>query len=83
MRPFQYTRATDQPTAISAASAAGAKYLAGGTNLIDLMKEDVERPSALVDINRLALRDIRSTATGISVGKAAIHNISMAITELN
>jgi xanthine dehydrogenase YagS FAD-binding subunit len=77
MRPFQYTRATDQSGAISAASAAGAKYLAGGTNLIDLMKEDVERPSTLVDINRLGLNDIRPTATGISIGALA-HNTETA-----
>ena len=77
MRPFQYTRATDQPSAISAASAAGAKYLAGGTNLVDLMKEDVERPSALVDITRLALKDIRATATGVSIGALA-HNTETA-----
>jgi xanthine dehydrogenase YagS FAD-binding subunit len=77
MRPFQYTRATDQSEAVHSASAAGAKYLAGGTNLIDLMKENVERPSTLVDINRLALKDIRATATGISIGALA-HNTETA-----
>jgi xanthine dehydrogenase YagS FAD-binding subunit len=77
MRPFQYTRAADQPTAISAGSASGAKFLAGGTNLVDLMKEDVERPSTLVDINRLALKDIRATAAGVSIGALA-HNTETA-----
>ena len=77
MRPFHYTRATDQPSAISAASASGAKYLAGGTNLIDLMKEDVERPSTLVDITRLTLKDIRATANGVSIGALA-HNTETA-----
>jgi len=77
MRPFHYTRATDQPAAISAASAAGSKYLAGGTNLVDLMKEDVERPSTLVDITRLTLKDIHPTTNGVSIGALA-HNTETA-----
>jgi xanthine dehydrogenase YagS FAD-binding subunit len=41
-----------------------AKFIAGGTNLIDLMKEDVERPSRLIDISRLPLRNVEETSSG-------------------
>jgi xanthine dehydrogenase YagS FAD-binding subunit len=77
MRPFQYVRATDEHAAVQAASRSQAKYLAGGTNLIDLMKEDVERPSTLVDITRLTLNNIQATATGVSIGALA-HNTETA-----
>ena len=60
MNPFTYSRADDVATAVrDIASGAGAKFIAGGTNLLDLMKENVERPARLIDINRLALREIR------------------------
>jgi xanthine dehydrogenase YagS FAD-binding subunit len=49
---FRYTKAADEQSALSA-GAAGARYLAGGTTLVDLMRETVERPDALVDINAL------------------------------
>ncbi|MFL6373265.1 MAG: FAD binding domain-containing protein [Pyrinomonadaceae bacterium] len=77
MRPFQYVRATDEHAAVQAASALQAKYLAGGTNLIDLMKEDVERPSTLVDITRLPLNNIQATAKGVTIGALA-HNTETA-----
>lgn len=55
MRPFKYTRASNTPSAINLLSKnVSAKFLAGGTNLIDLMKEDVERPNELVDISQLS-----------------------------
>ena len=54
MQPFTYHRASDPPSALRA-FAPGAHYLAGGTNLLDLMKEGVERPNALVDVSRLPL----------------------------
>jgi xanthine dehydrogenase YagS FAD-binding subunit len=49
---FRYTKAADEQSALRA-GAAGARYLAGGTTLVDLMRETVERPAALVDINAL------------------------------
>jgi xanthine dehydrogenase YagS FAD-binding subunit len=56
MKPFSYIRATSAGTAIQAVSARpSTKYLAGGTNIIDLMKMRVEQPAALVDITRLLL----------------------------
>ena len=62
---FDYVRATDVAGAVRAiADHPGAKFIAGGTNLIDLMKEDVERPSQLIDISRLALNSVEETAEG-------------------
>jgi xanthine dehydrogenase YagS FAD-binding subunit len=72
MRPFKYLRATD-PNAAARLVAANphATFLAGGTNLLDLMKEDVERPSELVDLTRLKLADIKATRAGVSIGALA------------
>jgi xanthine dehydrogenase YagS FAD-binding subunit len=72
MRPFRYVRASD-PTAAARAVAANphAKFLAGGTNILDLMKEDVERPSELVDLTRLKLTQIKATRGGVSIGALA------------
>src|SRR4028118_201517 len=72
MKSFKYSSATDAASAVRTVSAnQTAKFLAGGTNLIDLMKEYVERPSELVDISRLNLVQIRSTLNGISIGALA------------
>lgn len=72
MRPFRYVRATD-PDAATRAVAANpqAKFLAGGTNLLDLMKEDVERPGELVDLTRLQLKEIKPAHGGVSIGALA------------
>jgi xanthine dehydrogenase YagS FAD-binding subunit len=62
---FQYARATDVADAVRRIAAdPTAKFIAGGTNLIDLMKEDVERPSRLIDISRLPLNTVEDTADG-------------------
>jgi xanthine dehydrogenase YagS FAD-binding subunit len=62
---FHYTRANDVADAVRQIAAdPTAKFIAGGTNLIDLMKEDVERPSRLIDISRLPLKTIEETADG-------------------
>src|SRR5688572_23699616 len=72
MQPFKYSSATDAASAVRTVSAnQTATFLAGGTNLIDLMKEYVERPSELVDISGLNLAEIRSTSNGISIGALA------------
>ncbi len=72
MRPFSYVRATDPDAAVRALAAnPQAKFLAGGTNVLDLMKEDVERPTELVDLTRLSLADIRETPGGLSIGALA------------
>src|SRR5947209_6520445 len=68
MNPFSYTRATDPQQATNAvASNASAKILAGGTNLIDLMKMGVERPTQLIDVNRLSLAQIEELPNGAGV----------------
>jgi len=65
MMNFSYARAESVAEAISAVSGdPHARYIAGGTNLVDLMKYDVERPGRLVDITRLPLREITATAGG-------------------
>ena len=65
MIDFQYARATDVADAVRQIAAdPAAKFIAGGTNLIDLMKDDVERPSRLIDISRLPLRSIEETPDG-------------------
>jgi len=62
---FQYARANDVADAVRLITAdPRAKFIAGGTNLIDLMKEDVERPTRLIDITRLPLKSIVETAGG-------------------
>lgn len=72
MKSFKYTRSTDAANAVQAVSAnKDAKFLAGGTNLIDLMKEYVERPNELVDITRLNLAQINSVKGGVSIGALA------------
>ncbi|WP_336049138.1 FAD binding domain-containing protein [Streptomyces sp. CA2R101] len=75
MRPFTYERATDVQAAVAAVSTAGAKFISGGTNLLDLMKLDIERPSHLVDISRLPLRDIEELPDGgLRIGAQAANS---------
>ena len=71
MKPFAYTRAANQQAAIQAVAQENAKFLAGGTNLIDLMKENVEQPSRLVDINRLEFTRIVEREGGLRLGALA------------
>ncbi|HKQ52323.1 MAG TPA: xanthine dehydrogenase family protein subunit M [Pyrinomonadaceae bacterium] len=72
MRPFKYVRASDAGAAARAVAAnPQAKFLAGGTNLLDLMKEDVERPNELVDLTRLKLSEIKAAGGGVSIGALA------------
>jgi xanthine dehydrogenase YagS FAD-binding subunit len=72
MRPFKYSRATDAGNAVSQVSAnAQAKFLAGGTNLLDLMKEDVERPNELIDVTSLNFAQIKTLNGGVSIGALA------------
>src|SRR3984885_7841493 len=62
---FQYSRAHDVADAVRQIAAdPAAKFIAGGTNLVDLMKEDVERPSRLIDISRLPLATVDETPQG-------------------
>jgi xanthine dehydrogenase YagS FAD-binding subunit len=78
MKSFEYSRATSNAQALQAARTRGASFLAGGTNLVDLMKSRVEQPASLVDINHLALAKIKETeGGGISIG-AMVRNSDLA-----
>jgi xanthine dehydrogenase YagS FAD-binding subunit len=78
MNNFAYTRATDVADAVRLAAEAGARFVAGGTNLIDLMKEDVVRPSRLIDITHLPLDKVEDTAEGgLRIG-ALVRNSDLA-----
>ena len=70
MNPFAFHRAADEGEAIRAA-AAGVRLLAGGTTLVDLMREHIEQPAALVDINQLPGRTVEITARGLEIGALA------------
>jgi xanthine dehydrogenase YagS FAD-binding subunit len=76
---FQYARASDVTDAVRQIAAdPDAKFIAGGTNLIDLMKEDVERPTRLIDISRLPLKTVEETADGgLRIG-ALVPNTDLA-----
>jgi xanthine dehydrogenase YagS FAD-binding subunit len=76
---FQYARARDVADAVRLMAAdPEAKFIAGGTNLIDLMKEDVERPMRLIDISRLPLTTVEETAAGgLRIG-ALVPNTDLA-----
>jgi xanthine dehydrogenase YagS FAD-binding subunit len=72
MTPFSYARADDARDAVRLAGAgAGTKYLGGGTNLVDLMRETVERPAALVDVTGLSQAIELRADGGILIGAAA------------
>lgn len=67
MYPFSFTKAVDEAEALSAATA-GARYIAGGTTLTDLMRQTVERPERVVDINALPYCGIDLQPTRLRVG---------------
>ena len=79
MIDFQYARAADVADAVRQMAAdPGAKLIAGGTNLLDLMKEDVEKPTRLIDISRLPLRQVAETPEGgLRIG-ALVPNTDLA-----
>jgi xanthine dehydrogenase YagS FAD-binding subunit len=75
MKQFQYTRPSTQQMALDAISKPGAKIIAGGTNLVDLMKRGVTAPDKLVDINHLPLKNITPTHTGLHIGSLALNSV--------
>jgi xanthine dehydrogenase YagS FAD-binding subunit len=78
MRAFIFERAATTARAATVSAKPGAKIIAGGTNLLDLMKLQVETPMQLVDINRLPLDKIEDTAEGgLKVG-ALVRNSDLA-----
>ncbi len=82
MNPFTYTRADNAATAVHEIAAGGqAKFIAGGTNLIDLMKMNVEKPNRLIDLNHLDLQTIQPTPDGgLRIG-ALVSNPNVAYDE--
>lgn len=79
MRPFAYTRAHSVSDAATMTSDDGGKIIAGGTNLLDLMKLQVETPGRLADINRIGFKGIDDTSDGgLSIG-ALVTNTETAI----
>lgn len=73
MRPFTYERARDVQAAVrAAAETPGARFIAGGTNLLDLMKLEIEQPQHLIDVGRLPMAGIEATADGgLRIGASA------------
>jgi xanthine dehydrogenase YagS FAD-binding subunit len=75
MKQFQYIRSVNQKVAITAiGQEATAKFVAGGTNLLDLMKRHVMTPERLVDINKLPLREIKEANKGMHIGALALNS---------
>ncbi|HYF86581.1 xanthine dehydrogenase family protein subunit M [Azospirillum sp.] len=79
MTPFTYSQAADADAAVRLAGGqqAGARYLGGGTNLVDLMRETIERPTALVDVTGLSDRITETDGGGLLIG-AAVRNTALA-----
>jgi xanthine dehydrogenase YagS FAD-binding subunit len=78
MKPFAYERADDVAGAVASASAPGAMFLAGGTNLVDLMKLGVAQPTRLIDISRLPLAEVEELPDGgLRIG-ATVRNADLA-----
>jgi xanthine dehydrogenase YagS FAD-binding subunit len=79
MKEFRYERARDLSSACASAAHPGARFIAGGTNLVDLMKLEIETPARLVDIGRLPLDEIQETAEGgLRIG-ARVGNSALAV----
>ncbi len=76
MRAFTYERARNAQAAVKAAAATpGARFIAGGTNLLDLMKLEIETPAHLIDVGRLGMTSIEPTPDGgLRVGAAATNS---------
>lgn len=79
MKAFTYERASDPRAAIAAVSRPGAKFISGGTNLIDLMRLEIEQPTHLVDISRLPLSGIEDLPDGgLRIGAQALNSDTSA-----
>jgi xanthine dehydrogenase YagS FAD-binding subunit len=78
MNPFSYQRATSPEHAVRAIASHDAKFLGGGTNLVDLLKSDVEHATTLVDVTRLELAKIEETSSGGVLIGALVRNSDLA-----
>lgn len=78
MEPFKFLRAQSNATALMASRGHNTKYIAGGTNLLDLMKLNIETPAQLIDINRLPLNQVEQLPNGsVRIG-ALVKNSDLA-----
>jgi xanthine dehydrogenase YagS FAD-binding subunit len=64
LRSFDFQRAGSVGEAIRLAAETGGRFLAGGTNLVDLMKNGVENPDVVIDVGRLGLDNVTRTTAG-------------------
>ena len=74
MKQFQFVRPATQQSVLEVINKPGTKIIAGGTNLVDLMKRGVTAPDKLVDINHLPLKGIVATKTGLHIGALALNS---------
>src|SRR5258708_3368041 len=79
MKSFRYERASEIASACASAAQPTAKFIAGGTNLVDLMKLQIETPAQLVDITRLPLNRVEGTAQGALRIGALVSNSAAAV----
>jgi xanthine dehydrogenase YagS FAD-binding subunit len=76
MNPFSYERASSPEAALHSINHT-AKFLGGGTNLVDLMKDNVEQPATLIDVNHIGLDQVTGDANGVTIG-ASVRNTDLA-----
>lgn len=77
MTPFQYQRASDAAEALTLADAGRCRFIGGGTNLVDLMRQNIEAPAALVDVSRMPASIEEEGNGGLVIG-AAVRNSTLA-----
>lgn len=76
MKPFTFLKAADVKTAqVVYKKNTASQFIAGGTNLLDLMKKEIAMPANVIDINQLALKEIKTDAAGISIGALALNSV--------
>ena len=78
MKPFAYIKPLDVEAAVLAAAAPGAKFLGGGTNLVDLMREGIEQPDTVVDVTGLPLDTVEELPDGALRIGALVRNSALA-----
>lgn len=83
MKPFTYIQASDAAGAVNAVTSnKAAKFIGGGTNLIDLMRENIEHPDTIIDVTHLPLTEIKELSDGrLHIG-ALVRNSHMAANDL-
>ncbi|MFM0227631.1 FAD binding domain-containing protein [Paraburkholderia dipogonis] len=77
MNPFTYERPSDPQTALTLGTRSGAKYLGGGTNLVDLMRETIEQPTVLIDVTGLSCAIEETGDGGLRIG-SGVRNTAVA-----